>query len=145
MHIPPLHSFPALQAALFPQRHSPVVPLQLSPRLSQSTHTDPLLPQVAFDGARHVVAVLQHPAHVVALQGVTHAPPTHTAAPVHAAPPPHWQLPDAPHASDVSGAQATQAEPLAPQVAAARGLHTPAAQQPPGQFTAVQPIAAHAP
>jgi len=72
-----------------------------------------------------------------------HDVPSHTQAPAtqrcpapQGAPLPHWQVPVAEQLSVVAGSHATHAAPPTPQVARARALQAPAAQQPPGHEVA---------
>lgn len=86
VHAPPTHAWPAAHCAPEPQAHEPL--WQESARIgSQATHAAPPAPQVAADGALHVVPVQQplvqvwaHPAHTP----LTHDPPAQS---VHEAPP----------------------------------------------------------
>ena len=113
----------------------------MQPPVGQDWQPSPLVPQAAsLLPGMHTPPAQQPDAHETPSQ--TQAPPRQCRPVPQGAPVPHRQLPSAEQASAAMASQVTQAAPLTPQVARARGRQTPPAQQPSGQEVASQPAEA---
>ncbi len=134
---PATHRCPTPQAAEPPHWQTPD-PEQVSVLAgSQVAQARPPLPQLPALAPGKQVLPEQQPAQEVGLH--THAPALHCWPALQAGPLPHWQAPLVEQVSARTTSHATQAAPLAPQVATERVWQVAPEQQPLAQLAAVQP------
>ncbi len=137
---PPTQRWPAEQAKLAPQRHSP--PAQRSARVSQAAQAAPVAPQLVTSFPVRQVLPEQQPAQEVASQVQVLVPPRQRCPIPQGAAVPHRQVPVTEQLSARIASQATQAFPPTPQVLRPGALQVEPEQQPVRQVPALQPLQA---